>query len=60
MVPLWEQKPGLWRGWGGALVLTGLLAKSKRRASVLHWLFIKVPSAGFAKTLWTEYLKFEL
>ena len=57
----WEQKPGLWRGRGVAhWVLTGLLPKSKRHASVSHWLFIKVPSAHFAKTLWTDCLKFEL
>lgn len=57
----WEQKPGLGKGravahWG----LTGLLPNSKRPASVSHWLFIKVPSARFAKTFWTDYLKFEL
>ena len=50
-------------GGGGGVahwVLTGLLPKSKRHASVSHWLFIKVPSAHFAKTLWTDCLKFEL
>ena len=57
----WEQKPGLWEGRAVAhWVLTGLLPNSKRHASVSHWLFIKVPSARFAKTLWTDYLKFEL
>lgn len=56
-----EQKPGL-GGRGGTVGAWGHIFgadwppfKAPKAGSFSHWLFTKVPSAGFVKTIWTDY-----